>query len=180
MTGVQTCALPILRSFEYHNDLLAESIFDYAANEIKVLVYIDQIRKHTINEEFSQSLDPIICDEEDHLEYGPIFIGEELFQQNKLVYRLKLKSYFNEPFVKFVPGHVQIILKEYCKDHNLDFDVVTASMQTTQRHRNFVAQHLQLLYKFGQAFTLIKPETDFETALQEFGVLEQYQSLAQY
>ena len=41
-------------------------------------------------------------DEEDHLEYGPIFIGKELFQQNKLVYRLKLKAYFNEPFVKFV------------------------------------------------------------------------------
>ena len=160
MTGVQTCALPIY--------------------EIKVLVYIDQIRKHTTNEEFSRSLDPIISDEEDHLEYGPIFIGEELFQQNKLVYRLKLKSYFNEPFVKFVPGHVQIILKEYCKDHNLDFDVVTASMQTTQRHKDFVAQHLHLLYKFGQAFTLIKPDTNFETALQEFGVLEQYQALAQY
>jgi hypothetical protein len=168
------------RAFEYFNDLLNNSVFDYAANEIKVLVYIEQIKQHTSIPELSTLVNSIISEEFEHLEYGPIFVGEETFKKNQLMYKLRLKEYFNEPFKKFTPGHVLNAVQVYCENNDLDYQGVVESMQTTQRHRDFVIRLLPLLYEFGKAFTLIKPDTDFESTLREFGVFEKYQLLTQY
>lgn len=165
------------RAFEYLKDLLSNSVFDYAANEIKVLVYIEQIKKHTTIPDLSMVLNSIISEEIEHLTYGPIFVGKETFQENQLMYKLRLREYFNEPFKKFTPGHVLNAVTPYCENHGLNFDQVVAAMQNTQRHRDFVIRLLPLLYEFGKAFTLIKPETDFDTVLKEFGVYEKYQTL---
>ena len=168
------------KSFDYLKDLLNNGVFDYAANEIKVLVYIEQIKNHSTVEGLPSVLGSIISEEFEHLTYGPIFVGEELFQQNRLVYKMKLRGYFNEPFNKFVPGHVLGSVNQYCIANNLDYDAVVASMMTTQRHRDFVIRLLPLLYEFGKAFTLISPETDFDSVLKEFGVYDQYHSLLNY
>ena len=165
------------RAFEYSKDLLLNSVFDYAANEIKVLVYIEQIKQHTTIPDLSSVLNTIISDEVDHLEYGPIFVGEELFEQNQLMYKLRLKEYFNEPFKKFTPGHVLNSVQVYCEKQGLDYNQVVASMSTTQRHRDFVIRLLPLLYEFGKAFTLIDSEKDFDSVLKEFGVYDKYQAV---
>lgn len=165
------------RAFEYFKDLLNDSVFDYAANEIKVLVYIEQIKQHTTIPDLSAVLDTIISEEIEHLSYGPIFVGEEMFKQNQLVYKLRLKEYFNEPFKKFTPGHVLKSVRAYCDRNGLVFDNVVSAIQTTQRHRDFVIRLLPLLYEFGKAFTIIKPETSFDSTLKEFGVYDQYQTL---
>lgn len=165
------------RSFEYFNDLLNDSIFDYAANEIKVLVYIEQIKQHTSIPGLSTVVNSIISEEFEHLEYGPIFVGTEMFKKNQLLYKMRLKMYFNEPFKRFTPGHVLNAVQVYCENNNLDYNSVVELMRNTQRYRDFTIRLLSLLYEFGKAFTLIKPDTDFDSVLREFGVYDEYQTL---
>jgi len=164
------------RKFEYSQSRLNDGIFDYAANEIKVLAYVDQLKEHTTLPGLSAALNPIISDEWGHLDYGPIFIGKEKIAENKLMYIQKLYEYFREPFKKFTPGHISPYVAIACNDHGLDYNQVVAAMQTSRRHRDFVLKIIPLYYKFGQAFGFFAT-SDFETTLKTVGVYDQYMQL---
>jgi len=164
------------RKFEYSQSRLNDGIFDYAANEIKVLAYVDQLKEHTTLPGLSAALNPIISDEWGHLDYGPIFIGKEKIAENKLMYIQKLYEYFREPFKKFTPGHISPYVAIACNDHGLDYNQVVAAMQTSRRHRDFVLKIIPLYYKFGQAFGFFAT-SDFETTLKTVCVYDQYMQL---
>ena len=60
---------------------------------------------------------------------------------------------------------------------NLNYEEVIASMQTTQRHKDFVRKLMPLLYEHGKIFGIISQDTDFDTALKDAGVYDKYTNL---
>jgi len=164
-----------VRKFEYQNEKLSSSLFEYTIKEIEVLVYIDQIKQNTTLEPLKEVLKSIVSDEIEHLQYGTIFIEEEKIERYKPMYKDTLYASFRALFSKFYPSFLLHYIKQYCQQFNLDYNNVVKNIKDSNRNKDFILTMVLMYYKYGQLFGIV--DSDFETTLKNAGVLDQYYKL---